>query len=212
MLLALAPRVAPRAGRDRRRQEWSSASGRGRGQGASLVPACDCPHFFFCSLRCARELWGEVDCKVSEGGVGSGERGGGRGAGAGRRGQTRSSRRLCSAPGERPGEESPGEDRDCPPRHSGLGGGSSFPPPSPPSGLPHPRPSSRPWSQVSRPPLPHPFTLPTPKTARTQRPSSLGWGRRRDGGEGARWAEYLLKGGCLLWNVGLFVFVFFSLP
>ena len=57
--------------------------------------------------------------------------------------------------------------------------------------------------------LPHPFTLPTPKTAPTQRPSSLGWGRRRDGGEGARWAEYLLKGGCLLWNVGLF---FFCLP
>lgn len=204
MPLALAPRVAPRAGRDRRRLEWSSASGRGRGQGASLVPACDCPHFFFCSLRRARELWGEVGCKVSEGGVGSSERGGGRGAGAGRRGQTRSSRRLCSAPGERPGEESPGEDRDCPPRHSGLGGGSSLPPPSPPSAIPQPPPSSRPWSQVSRPPSAS--SLYPPQTAPTQRPSSLGWGRRWDGGEGARWAEYLLKGGCLLWNF------FFSLP
>lgn len=75
---------------------------------------------------------------------------------------------------------------------------------SPISSFRHPHPhSSRPWSQVTGLLLPHPFTHPPP-TASTQRPSSLGWGRR-DGGEGARWAEYLLKGGCLLWNVDFFL-------
>ena len=117
-------------------------------------------------------------------GVGSSERSGGRGAGAGRRGQTRSSQRLCSSPGERPGEESPGEDRDCPPRHSGLGGGSSLPPPSPPSGIPHPPPSSRPWSQVSRPPsasslyTPHPQNCTNPKTLKFGMGKEERWGRR----------------------------------
>lgn len=101
---------------------------------------------------------GEVGCKVSESYVGSCKRGTGRGADAGRRGQKRSSRRLCSALGERPGTESPGQYGDRQPRHSGLSRGSLLLPHLLPQTSPHPQPN--PDTALKSPSLllRHPFT------------------------------------------------------
>lgn len=168
MLLWPLYRGSPCARKDPRRTKWCSSFRRGRERehlwsGMRLSP-------FLLLFPPPRALTlGEVGCKVSESGVGSCKRSRGRGASAGRRGQKRSSRRLCSAPGERPGEESPGEYGDCQPRHSGRSRGSSLLPPSP--SLRHPLPPTLPRtlvpsSQGSRYLIPLPLNFTNPEAPR----------------------------------------------
>lgn len=189
---APAPWAARRAGRDRRREEGCSRAGRGRGRGhlralrrwspcLPPLPAPRAPTPGEVVAKFPRAAWARAS--EAQGGVRTpgGE-------------DRRSSRRLCSAPGERPGKQSPGAHGDRRPRHSGRSRGSWL--------LtvllqaaPHPQANGDQCFQVPRPPF-LPQTSPPRKD-----PKCLGWGKREGGGEGARWAGHLPKGGCWLWNV-----------
>lgn len=70
---------------------------------------------------------------------------------------------------------------------------------------PHPHPAPDLGPKFTRPPSASSLYPPTPTINPKTLKSGMG---KEDRGEGARWAEYLLKGGCLLWNVDFF----FSLP
>lgn len=204
MLLWPLYRGSPCARKDPRRTKWCSSFRRGRERehlwsGMRLSP-------FLLLFPPPRALTlGEVGCKVSESGVGSCKRSRGRGASAGRRGQKRSSRRLCSAPGERPGEESPGEYGDCQPRHSGRSRGSSLLPPLPlPQASPTPNPTPDTGPKFPRLPLPHPFT---PKLHQPRGPKT-GIGKEK------RVAAKVRDGTDTSWrvDVGFGIFNFFFCP
>lgn len=164
-----------------------------------------CGVLFLLLFPAPRANSGEVGCKVSEGGVGSSERGGGRGAGAG--GENRRAPRESFVPlrGETwqaVAREGTGTvRRDIP----GSAGGSWLPPPSPPSGIPHPPPSSDLGPRIYRPPSasslypPHPPTASNPKTLKSGM-GKEGWGRR------CAMGRVPPEGGCLLWNVDFFLF------
>lgn len=136
--------------------------------------------------------------------MGSSERGGGRGAGRGGENKIAAAPRGVFVPlrgrdlaRSRPG--GPTVRRDSP----GLAGALGSPPPSPPSGIPTPTQLPTLGPKFTGLLLPHPFTHPPPNCIN---PKTLKSGMG-EGGMGAKvqgWAEYLLKGGCLLWNVDFF--------
>lgn len=189
---ALAPWAARRAGWDRRREERGPSSGRGRRRGHLWSPEAVVP-VSSCVPRAARANSGGSCCKVSESGVGSCKRSTGRGADAGRRGQALLAASLFCSGGK---------------TWQGVAGRALGPPAATLRTLqglfapdlllraaPHPQPNRDGASSKSS------SLLPYPKLHLPAKSQSLGWGKKEGGGEGARWAGYLPKGGCLLWNV-----------
>lgn len=186
--LALAPWVTLRAGGSGGARSAAPRPG-GDGEEGISGPRVRLSPFLLLFPAPRALTLGEVGCKVSESGVGSCKQSGGRGAGPGRRGQKRSSRRLCSALGERPGEESPGEYRDRRLQHSGLSRGSSLLPSPPPSGILHLHPNPGHWSQVPKPPCTASLY---PQTSRPKDPKS-GMGKEKEWGR--RWAMGRIRPG-----------------
>ena len=178
--LALAPWVTLRAGGNGGARSAVPRPGGDGEEGISGPRVRQSPFLLLFPAPRALTL-GEVGCKVSESGVGSCKQSGGRGAGPGRRGQKRSSRRLCSALGERPGEESPGELPG--PSAATFRAQQGLFAPSRTSSFRHPPTSTPTLDAGPRFPsllVPHPFTpkLHRPKDPKSGMGKEKGWRRR----------------------------------
>lgn len=173
--LCPAPRVAPcaRAGTAVRGEAlivWEGTRKR-----ASLVLGCSCPRFC-CSPRRPRSLWGKLVAKFPSKASAPASSAQG-GCGRRRQGQKRSSRCLCSALGDRPGQGVAGRERGSPETFRTQQGlfASSPPPPLGISPTPSPTPAQFPRPQASSTPTLYPQTSLSRKGSTSRMGKERGW-------------------------------------